>query len=118
VRGFAEHAHSDYVQLLMECGLLFVVLAGVALWLVWERSLNLVRHARSVQGLNASRRVKLSCGLGVLALFLHSWVDFNLRIPANAMFGAFLLGAFLRPSRLAGSLHGVDSDSVASSRLG
>jgi hypothetical protein len=30
-------------------------------------------------------------------VLLHSWVDFNLRIPANAMLAAFLLGAFLRP---------------------
>lgn len=110
VRGFAEHAHSDYVQLLMECGLLFVVLAGVAFCLVRERVWNLVRHARSAHGIDASRRVKLSCGLGVLALFLHSWVDFNLRIPANAMFGAFLLGAFLRPSRLAGAKQGAETE--------
>jgi hypothetical protein len=48
-------------------------------------------------GLDAAGLLQASCGLGLLAVLLHSWVDFNLRIPANAMLAAFLLGAFLRP---------------------
>ncbi len=47
--------------------------------------------------IDAPALLQASCGLGVLAVLLHSWVDFNLRIPANAMLAAFLLGAFLRP---------------------
>lgn len=104
VSGFAPHAHSDYVQLLMECGLLFVALAGLALWLVGRRLRWLAQRVQATRGMDRHERRMLACGLGLLALLLHAWVDFNLRIPANAMLGAFLLGAWLRPlSGLAGS---------------
>lgn len=96
VVGFAEHAHSDFVELLMECGLLFGVLAALAAWLFLRQVLQMARRARAGQ-LGAVGLLQASCGLGLLAVLLHSWVDFNLRIPANAMSAAFLLGAFLRP---------------------
>ncbi|MBK6555792.1 MAG: O-antigen ligase family protein [Comamonadaceae bacterium] len=96
VHGFIEHAHNDYVQLLMECGLLAVALGLLALVLIARQVARLVRRARRM-GLDAAGLLQASCGLGLLAVLLHSWVDFNLRIPANAMLAAFLLGAFLRP---------------------
>ena len=96
VHGFIEHAHNDYVQLLMECGLLAVALGLLALALIARQVARLVRRARRM-GLDAAGLLQASCGLGLLAVLLHSWVDFNLRIPANAMLAAFLLGAFLRP---------------------
>jgi hypothetical protein len=43
VRAFIEHAHNDYVQLLMECGLLAVVLATLALALIVRQAAALVR---------------------------------------------------------------------------
>jgi len=95
-----EHAHNDYVQLLMEFGGLFVALAGLAGWLIVRQVHSLRRQVclEDYGGVN-SVRLQLCCGLGLLALLLHSWVDFNLRIPANAMLSACLLGAFLRPCR-------------------
>jgi hypothetical protein len=94
--GLVEFAHSDYVQLLMECGLLAVLLASVALALLARQSVAMVRLDRE-HGLDVTALLQASCGLGLLAVLLHSWVDFNLRIPANAMLAAFLFGAFLRP---------------------
>ena len=94
--GLVEYAHSDYVQLLMECGLLFVVLVSLAGALAARQSMRLIGWLRN----DPSKRVALmqaASGLGLLAVFLHSWVDFNLRIPAVAMTAAFLFGAFLRP---------------------
>jgi len=97
VTGFVEHAHSDYVQLLMECGALFVALAALLLWLLARQLGWLARVALLAQGRNARmQQLMMACGLGLLALLLHSWLDFNLRIPANAMLGAFLLGGVLR----------------------
>ena len=96
VHGFIEHAHNDYVQLLMECGLLAVAFGALALALIARQTARLVRRARRA-GLDAAGLLQASCGLGLLAVLLHSWVEFNLRIPANAMLATFLLGAFLRP---------------------
>ena len=99
LRAFIEHAHSDYVQLLMELGAMFIALAVLATWLMVRQALSLWRQIRGTSGRSGSVQLQLCCGLGLLAVLLHSWVDFNLRIPANAVLAACLLGAFLRPHR-------------------
>ncbi len=96
VTGFVEYAHSDYVQLLMECGALFVVLAALLLWLLVRQLRRLWRSALQAHGQHPQAQLQMVCGLGLLALLLHSWLDFNMHIPANAMLGAFLLGGLLR----------------------
>lgn len=96
LRGFVEHAHNDYIQLLLEGGLLVLMLSLLALALIIRQVAALVRqHRRSA--LDPQTLVQVACGLGLLAVVLHSWVDFNLRIPANAILASFLLGVFLRP---------------------
>jgi energy-converting hydrogenase Eha subunit E len=75
--------------------LLFVVLAGMALWLLGARGKVIVRGLRADPS-DMTAAVLASCGLGLLAVTLHSLVDFNLHIPANAILAAFLMGAFLR----------------------
>jgi hypothetical protein len=82
----------------MEFGALFVMLAGLAAWLFVHQGLVLWRQARLAGHGRDRVQLQLCCVLGLLALLLHSWVDFNLRIPANAMLFACLLGAFLRPA--------------------
>jgi O-antigen ligase len=85
---FVNEAHNDYVQLLVETGLL-----GFALTL-WF----LTRLYR--QGLPTSRRwefqwdgaVSLAALLGCTGILLHSFVDFNLQIPANAALFYVLCG--------------------------
>jgi O-antigen ligase len=77
---FVNEAHNDYAQLLVETGLI-----GFALML-WF----LIRLYQ--QGLPTSRRwefkwdgaVSLAALLGCSGILLHSFVDFNLQIPANA----------------------------------
>jgi O-antigen ligase len=41
--------------------------------------------------------IQIGAGMGVFLLLLHTLVDFNLHIPANAIFFAFLLGIFFHP---------------------
>jgi hypothetical protein len=38
--------------------------------------------------------MRISAGIGLLMMGLHGLVDFNLHIPANAVFFAFLAGVF------------------------
>jgi O-antigen ligase len=92
---FVPHAHSDYVQLLMELGVLALPLTAAALY-VGMRRIRVLWTAVRNSTLDDEGRRLAACGLGLLALLLHAWVDFNLRIPANAMIGAFLAGAFCR----------------------
>jgi O-antigen ligase len=77
---FVNEAHNDYAQLLAEMGLLGFTLAACFLTGMYHR------------GLSASRRwqnhwdgtVSLAALIGCTGILLHSFVDFNLQIPANA----------------------------------
>ena len=105
VRGFAEHAHNDYVELLIEFGLLFVLIAALIAGLAVRQTCLLWRYINhDGRGVDAAP-LQLFCGLGLLAIFLHSWVDFNLRIPANAILCSCLFGAFLQPVRPGHLMH-------------
>jgi O-antigen ligase len=77
---FFDYAHNDYAQVAAESGLLgfgiiggFVVTTlGAALIAQWRRRDPLMRG------------MSFACIMGVTAILIHSWVDFNLQIPANA----------------------------------
>ena len=77
---FINEAHNDYAQLLVENGVLGF---GAMIWFL----ILLYRH-----GLPRSRRwefkwdgaVSLAALLGCTGIVFHSFVDFNLQIPANA----------------------------------
>jgi hypothetical protein len=97
IAGFANHAHEDYVEMLFEGGLVFVMFAGLFAWLTVGRARRLVAFAREERKLDRECMAAALCGLGLLGLLAHSLVEFNLRIPANAILGALLAGAYLRP---------------------
>jgi O-antigen ligase len=91
---FINEAHNDYAQLLVETGLLGF---GLMLWFV----VCLFRN-----GIPTSRRwefqwdaaVSFAALLGCTGILFHSFVDFNLQIPANAALFYLLCG--LAASRL------------------
>jgi O-antigen ligase len=93
-RWLLDLAHSDYLQILMETGVLGLAAMMLALALTGRRVLQLIRAARGTW--SSADRMAVACGLGLLATLLHAWVDYPFRIPANAMLAAFLLGVFLR----------------------
>jgi hypothetical protein len=96
LKGFVEFAHSDYAQLLMECGLIFVVLATAALALLLIQGHLLATKRLSTRALRTEELAMLTAGMSLSGILLHAWVDFNFRIPALAMFGAFSMGVYLR----------------------
>jgi O-antigen ligase len=90
---WVNYAHNDYAQAFVESGLLAIAMIGLALVAFvtqWQRLLT-YRFAHPIHLFQAC------AGVSVFALLLHSVVDFNLRIPANALFFAFLAGLFFRP---------------------
>lgn len=84
-----DHAHSDYLELLVELGLpgsalLFGAVGFVfvhTLWKAWAT------HNTRV------RSMAFGCLLGAGGIFLHATADFPLRIPAIAAMTAVLLGS-------------------------
>jgi O-antigen ligase len=99
---FVNEAHNDYAQLLVETGLFGF---GLMLWFV----VSLYRY-----GLPTSRRwefqwdaaLALAALLGCTGILFHSFVDFNLQIPANAALFYVLCGlASSKPVASSGSGH-------------
>lgn len=87
--------HNDYLNLLADWGVVGGVLAGGALAsLVWGglRTWRFVRREGDGITTKPSDRAAfvLGSGLGLTAIALHSLVDFNLQIPANAMLATTL----------------------------
>jgi len=77
---FVNEAHNDYAQLLAEMGLLgFGALAWYMIVLYRQIRRRLGKWSTDVDG-----AVALACALGVIGILVHSLVDFNLQIPANA----------------------------------
>lgn len=82
--------HNDYLNALADWGLVGGVLIGGALvslgWGGW-RTWRFVRRDSAGLATKPSDRAAfvLGCGLGLLALAFHSFVDFNMQIPSNAM---------------------------------
>jgi hypothetical protein len=95
--GVAHDAHQDYAQMLFEGGIFAVVLAAAFLWLAGSRAILLTKAAIRARGLSQAKLGSAICGLGLLGFLLHSLVEFNMHIPANAMLAALLAGVYLRP---------------------
>lgn len=97
--GFVEYAHNDYPQLLMELGAPVLLIGAALAGLVVFQFIGLIRAGRRDGGHHRSAALPLRwfCGIGALALLMHSRVEFNMHIPALAITATFLAGVFLRP---------------------
>jgi O-antigen ligase len=83
-----DHAHNDYAEALAETGLagLALMLSSLVLFLATAFR-NLSDRLRREPGW-----MQLGAALGCCGLLVHSLVDFNLHIPANAAWFAFCAG--------------------------
>lgn len=88
---FVNHAHNDYLEWLFEGGLAAAVLMMglLALYLLRWRKIWPREDYCPPYGF-----MRLSAGIGLLLIGLHGMIDFNLHIPANAVYFAFLAGVF------------------------
>ena len=83
----AEHAHNDYIELLVEMGALGGLLAFLFLLLLFRNAL----RSRADPRLPKAAAIRVGALVACSGLLLHSLVDFNLHIPSNALL--FLLCA-------------------------
>jgi O-antigen ligase len=87
-------AHNDYLQLLVETGAAGFIIALWFLVALFRSALRKLNHLQSAT--NAA--VTLAALLGISGILVHSFVDFNLQIPANAaMFYVLCVVAAMDP---------------------
>jgi hypothetical protein len=88
--------HNDYLNLLADWGTAggIIVLAGMAAFArgLWQTRRHVRRSGNHFGDAMSNRHAFfLGASCGLLALAVHSFVDFNLHIPANAILGVTLL---------------------------
>ncbi len=72
--------HNDYLHFIVELGALFLPLLGWLLFSLFDAGRKKLRSSsRQVWG------ITLGAMIGIFAILIHSFVDFNLHIPANAI---------------------------------
>jgi len=77
---FVNQAHNDYLQLLVETGLAGFSIAIWFLVLVFRQAAGKVKNWTET----ASGAMTVAALLGCVGILVHSFLDFNLQIPANA----------------------------------
>src|SRR3989442_7731350 len=89
-----NHAHNDYLEVLAETGLLGGICCAWFLGVLWVQSLERLRQFNH----SFSGALQLSGFLACSGFLVHSLVDFNLHIPANALL--FFLMAHLATAEI------------------
>ena len=77
---FVNEAHNDYLQLLVETGLVGFSIAIWFLVVVFRRAAGKLQNWTET----ASGALTVASLLGCVGILVHSFLDFNLQIPANA----------------------------------
>jgi O-antigen ligase len=85
-----NRAHNDYIEWILDNGLVtavMLVLFTILYFYQWSR----VWYRGTW---STFRFTQVGAGIALLLMALHTFVDFNLHIPANAIFFAFLAAVF------------------------
>jgi len=82
------HVHNDYLEFAVEYGIFGFFLFGSAVIFCWVASLKAMKRRRSPLYLGMA----YASFMGILTILIHSAVDFNLQIPANAAMFTMIMG--------------------------
>jgi tetratricopeptide (TPR) repeat protein len=96
VQAQPDRAHNDYLNLLADWGTAggIITLAGMGVFAagLWQARKKVRRVEKAFESSNSNRfAFYAGASAALLALAVHSAVDFNLHIPANAIIGVTLL---------------------------
>ncbi len=89
LRGYWDHLHNDFLQFLIEGGIVTFILVLLFLLLLF--------YPVRKPGINEQEAPPFRASIlgGLAAVLLHSLVDFPFRIPAIAVMTAFLVGLYI-----------------------
>jgi putative inorganic carbon (hco3(-)) transporter len=80
IKGVYSHAHNDYLEFAVETGIIGLLLVASTVMLSLGTALMALYRRREP----LCRGMAFSAMMGIIAILIHSSVDFNLQIPANA----------------------------------
>jgi O-antigen ligase len=90
---FYQHAHNDYIEILLEFGIVGTLLVLLFLGLACKRILDTRWRGRE-------RYLKAAFVASLTSVTVFSIFDFNLHVPSNAILLSFILGLAVAMSRL------------------
>lgn len=85
---FVNQAHNDFLQILIETGVIGFLSFAALLWGVLRK----VVGELDIWQDDAFSNLSVGAMLGIVGLLVHSFTDFNLQIPANALLFFALCG--------------------------
>lgn len=80
IRYYNDHAHQDYLEFASDTGIIGISLLGSMVVMSLGAALLAMKRRRDP----LMRGMAFASVMGIVALLIHSTVDFNLQIPANA----------------------------------
>ncbi|MCR4331135.1 MAG: O-antigen ligase family protein [Sulfuricaulis sp.] len=87
ISAYSDFAHNDYVQIITDTGVIGLGLLGLVVLWTFVIALRTLYERRDP----LCRGIAFGTTMGIIAIMIHSWVDFNLQIPANAFTFVVLL---------------------------
>jgi O-antigen ligase len=101
-----DRAHNDYLNTLTDWGIVGVLLVALPWVLLYRGVFKTWKYVnRSSQELHGKSSNKaafvLGASISLFSILLHSWVDFNLHIPANAILAITLMALLSTHTRFA-----------------
>lgn len=92
--GFVNRAHNDYLELLLETGIIGVIFTVLAFFIFIQGWLSLRK-----QPWNKIKFLNSAAGIAVSLMLVHALLDFNFHNPANALAFACIFGIFLNQEK-------------------
>ncbi|MCU7960022.1 MAG: O-antigen ligase family protein [gamma proteobacterium symbiont of Bathyaustriella thionipta] len=91
-----QHAHNDYLQLILENGVLMALLLfAMQVYVLWIVAKALLKRRDLLL-----RAALFAAFAGMSGMLIHAWYDFNFQIPANAALFFSLMGMGLAASQM------------------
>ena len=90
-----NRAHNSYLEWIYSGGIVALALILGFLGLYFARWFSLWKRG----DWGEFRYIQVGAGLGLMLMLLHELVDYNLFVPANMVYFAFLAGLYLHPYR-------------------
>jgi cell division protein FtsW (lipid II flippase) len=106
-----DYAHNDYIQVLCEFGMIGFAVGSVLIMRLVTLTIRQARRANSI----SERYLAIGCLGSIVAILLHSLVDFNMYVPANGLAFAWVLGMSTGSSSHSKKRHSIPESEQAQS---